>query len=242
MNNGKRDGKEYYPDLNPKLVISHMWNTACISHHDTWRKDCVWRKPIHKMNKIFIRGYFSSHKVFCGNFHSRKEKLSAPYKCIGNTVKSMKRDKGLSYSGKHTLCIVEKNHHLLLLRNTAKCCFICGEHLGKLVAEPRNKTRSKNNSEQFMHTMVHQEGLCLDKLGVRGVKEHTAQLLRTRQPFGDNSRCWTFRTREQYHLLAASYNLPTGSASLPVLSTQQQGGKGICSSVSWQKKVTMKVK
>ena len=60
------------------------------------------------MNKIFIRGYFSSHKVFCGNFHSRKEKLSAPYKCIGNTIKSTKRDKGLSYSGKHTLCIVEK--------------------------------------------------------------------------------------------------------------------------------------
>lgn len=107
MNNDKRDGKEYYPNLNPKLVVSHTWNTGCISHHDTWRKDSVWRKPIHKMNKIFIRGYFSSHKVFCGNFHSRK-KLSAPYKCIDNTVKGMKRHKGLSHSGKHTLCILEK--------------------------------------------------------------------------------------------------------------------------------------
>ena len=83
-----------------------------------------------------------------------------------------------------------------------------------------------------MHTMVHQEGLCLDKLSVRGVKEHTAQPLRTHQPFRDNSRCLMLRTREQYHLLAASYDLPTGSASLPVLSTQQQGVKGICSSVS----------
>ena len=83
-----------------------------------------------------------------------------------------------------------------------------------------------------MHTMVHKEGIRLDKLGVRGVKEHKAQLLRTCQPFEDNSRCLTFRTWEQYHLLTASYDLSTGSASLPVLSTQQKGVKAICSSVS----------
>lgn len=66
-------------------------------------------------------------------------------------------------------------------------------NLWNLVADLRNRTRCKKNSEQFTHSTVHKERVCFEKLGVHGVKKQTARLLRTHQPFWDNSRCLIFR-------------------------------------------------